>query len=265
MNTPPKIGSCCAAFYASDFARLLLGESFHPGGVALTQRLGDLLRLTAQMHVLDVASGQGTSAFCLAESFGCRVTGVELSPESVRGAMAESERRGLSKQVKFLEGSSEGLPFPDGAFDAVICECAFCTFGDKPLAAREFHRVLRSGGRVGLSDLTRTAQPLPQLEGLLAWIACIADAKPVKHYSGILTSAGCAIEEIEDHSDALIEMVRQIQGKLLWAEVMTGLKKLDLPGVDFFTAKRFASAALDAIRAGKLGYAIITGIRSHAA
>ena len=58
---------CCAKLYESDLVKLLLGDSFHPGGLRLTERLGSLLRLTAESRVLDVASGNGTSAFFLAE------------------------------------------------------------------------------------------------------------------------------------------------------------------------------------------------------
>ncbi len=126
-------------------------------------------------------------------------------------------------------------------------------------AAPEFYRALRPGARLGLSDLTRTADSLPELDGLLAWIACIGDAQPIQRYAEILASAGFQLGLVEDHSGALIEMVEQIQGRLLWAEVMTGLKKLELPGVDFPTAKQFAKSALQAIRAGLLGYAIVMG------
>jgi hypothetical protein len=51
-----------------------------------------------------------------------------------------------------------------------------------------------------------------------------------------------------------MEMVREIQGRLLGAEVMAGLGKINLAGVDFATGKRFAQAAVAAIRDGKLGY-----------
>ena len=53
-----------------------------------------------------------------------------------------------------------------------------CTFPNKQTAAGEFSRVLKPGGRLGLSDLTRTAGLLPELDGLLSWIACIGDARP---------------------------------------------------------------------------------------
>jgi SAM-dependent methyltransferase len=254
----PSVKQCCAAFYGSDLARLLLGDSFHPGGTELTGRLGALLDLTNDSRVLDVASGRGTSAFHLAESFGCKVVGVDLSEENVRAAAAEAANRGLDELVAFQLGDAERLPFEDGSFNAIVCECAFCTFPSKSIAAQEFHRVLKPGGQVGLSDLTRTTEQLSGLEGLLSWIACIGDALPVERYVRILEEAGFGIQRVEDHSDALLEMVRQVQAKLLGAEIMAGLRKIDLPGVDFTTGKQFAQAAMQAVRDGKLGYGVIT-------
>lgn len=236
-----RLKSCCATAYESDFARILLGDSFHPGGLPLTERLGHLLRLMPADHVLDVAAGKGESAAFLAKTFGCSVTAIDLNAS---GAV--------------VQGDAESLPFPDASFDAVICECAFCTFPDKSAAASEFHRVLRPGGRAGISDLTRNG-PLPsELEGLLAWIACIADARPVAEYARYLESAGFTLPAIEPHNDALRQMVRDIEGRLLGAELMTKLKKLDLPGADFDQAKSLARAAAGAVRADLLGYALIT-------
>lgn len=255
-----SVKQCCAAFYGSDMARLLLGDSFHPGGTALTRHLGELLHLGPSSLVLDVASGRGTSAFHLAESFGCRVVGVDLSEENIRIASEEATRRGISDRVSFHVGDAERLPFDDGAFDAIVCECAFCTFPEKQAAAGEFIRVLKPGGQLGLSDLTRTDELIPELDGLLAWIACIGDALPVDRYAQLLRTAGFHIETIEDHSEALNQMVRQIQGKLLGAEIMTGLGKLDLPGVDLARAKKFAQAALIAIRERKLGYVVLVAL-----
>ena len=256
-----SVKQCCAAFYGSDLARLLLGDSFHPGGTSLTQRLGVLLCINPESTVLDVASGRGTSAFHLAESFGCHVAGVDLSEENVRLATDEAARRGISTQVRFQVGDAERLPFDDCTFDSILCECAFCTFPSKKIAAEEFLRLLKPGGHLGLSDLTRSEEAIPELEGLLSWIACIGDALPIHRYTGILEAAGFQIRTHEDHSDALSEMARQIQGKLLGAEIMAGLKKIDLPGVNFATARQFARAALDATGQRKLGYAVILAQR----
>ena len=257
MSSPDALKQCCARLYESDFARLLLGDSFHPGGTKLTERLGELLGLDAQSRVLDIASGTGTSALVLAERFSCEVVGVDYGSHNVEKANAAATARGVDKRVSFRTGDAERLPFPDASFDAVICECAFCTFPEKTAAAAEFARVLRSGGGIGLSDLTR-CQVLPEeLSGLLAWVACIADAQPVEAYTRYLCEAGLRVERIEPHDEALLEMVNQVRMKLLGAEIMAGLKKLELPGVDFAAAKEMARSALSAIREGSLGYATI--------
>ena len=252
-----ELKSCCAAVYQSDFARILLGDSFHPGGQRLTVRLGEQLALGPGARVLDVASGKGESALFLAGKFGCEVVGVEFGPQNVMEANARAEAAQCGQLVKFVEGDAEHLDFPDAGFDAVICECAFCTFPNKRAAASEFARVVRPGGRVGMSDLTRSG-PLPQeLEGLLAWIACIADARPVEEYAGYLEAAGFDVTAIEAHNEALAEMARDVQGRLLGIEIMVKLKKLDLPGTDFEQAKQLARAAAKAIQEGLLGYSLI--------
>jgi ubiquinone/menaquinone biosynthesis C-methylase UbiE len=257
-TAPADVKQCCANVYESDFAKLLLGDSFHPGGLRLTERLGQLLQLDSSSRALDVASGRGTSAIFLVERFGCEVVGLDYGRHNVDRANAEAAERGFSSLVRFEQGDAESLSFPDGSFDAVICECAFCTFPDKARAAREFARVLKPGGRVGVSDLTRAAELPKELESVLAWIACIADAQPVEKYVDWFRTAGLAPQATEPHNEALIEMVRQIQGKLLGVEIMSGLKTIDLAGIDLTAAKQMAKTAMNAIQQRQLGYAFIT-------
>jgi len=256
-----EIKSCCATLYESDLARMLLGDSFHPGGLRLTRRLGEKLGLQKGQRVLDVASGKGESAIFLARTFGCEVVGVDFGPENVKQAAARAASAGADVPISFHQGDAEKIDFPDATFDAVICECAFCTFPDKRAAASEFARVLKTGGAVGLSDLTRAATLPTELTGLLAWVACIADARPVEEYAGYLESAGMSGVEIEAHDEALAQMVRDIQGKLLGVELMSKLKKFDLGGIDFEQAKSMARAAGDAVRAKTLGYSIVVAHR----
>lgn len=255
------IKQCCARLYESDLAQVLLGESFHPGGLALTERLGTLLGLDSTSKVLDVACGKGSSAVFLAERFGCEVVGIDYSAQNVEQATAAAAARGLSGRVRFLQADAERMPSGDGLYDAVVCECAFCTFPDKPSAAREFARVLRRGGEVGLSDLTRTPDLRKELGGLLAWVACIADAQSLASYRAYLTGAGFRVSRTEAHDDTLAEMVHQVRMKLLGLEIMTGLKKLELPALDLPAAKAMAQAAIEAIKQGKLGYAIVCGVK----
>lgn len=255
------IKQCCAAIYDSDVARLLLGESFHPGGTKLTERLGQFLNLGPRTRVLDVAAGKGTSALFLATRFGCEVVGIDFSQRNVDHAEREANVRGLSGKVDFQCGDAEQLPFDDGSFDAVICECALCTFPNKRAAASEFVRVLRASGGVGLSDLTRQGALAPQLDDLVSWVACIGDALPLSGYVDLLSGAKLDVQVTEEHNDVLTEYVNQMRSRLLVAEVMTGLKKLALPGFDIESAKEIAKHALAAIDARNLGYALIVAMK----
>ena len=164
---PARLKQCCAALYESDLTKLLLGDSFHPGGERLTERLAEMLNLGPASRVLDVAAGKGTSACHLAERFGCDVTGIDYGEQNVDAANRMAGNRCLGGRVRFRHADAERLPFADSSFDIVLCECAFCTFPDKHAAAREFARVLRAGGRVGVSDLTRNGPLGAELEGLL--------------------------------------------------------------------------------------------------
>ena len=78
MSASDQLKSCCAATYESDFARLLLGDSFHPGGLALTARIGELLELKPGQRLLDVAAGQGESAIFLGQEIWLRGGGHRL-------------------------------------------------------------------------------------------------------------------------------------------------------------------------------------------
>jgi len=260
LQSPETLKACCVALYESDWATLLLGDSYHPGRLQLTERLGSMLDLQPGHHVLDVASGLGSSAIYLAQRFGCQVVGVDFSRQIVEQANANAAEAGISQLVQFKQGDAERLPFEDRSFDALICECAFCTFPSKPQAASQFARVLRPGGRIGLSDLTRSGPLPPELDTLMAWVACIADAQPIEEYMSILTLAGFSMDQVEIHDEALAELIHEIRGKLLVAELMANLKRLDIPEwVEFEEAGRLAKITAETVNQGKLGYALFSG------
>jgi len=266
MNEPRAVSStdvksCCATLYASDWARLLLGETFHPGGLVLTKRLGELLGLGPDDRVLDVASGIGTSAIFLAERFGCSVVGIDYGDVEVRTATEKAREAGVVDWVRFERGDAERLPFADATADVVICECAFCTFPDKAAAAREFARVLRPGGRVGLSDLTRSGPMPSELQTLLGWLACLGDARPVEEYVTYLVEAGFSRPTVEEHPESLRNLVREIRGKLIGAEVLAKLGKLPIPIADFRQAKELAKVASAAVEEGRFGYSLLIARR----
>jgi arsenite methyltransferase len=138
-----------ARLFESDLGNRLLGTSFHPGGLKLTERLCTLLCLTPESHVLDVACGEGAKSVFLAKRFRCHLVGLDYSNQNVAQATELARANGLASRVYFDCGNAEHLPFPDASFDAIICECALYTFQNKLNATHEFARVLRTSGRIG--------------------------------------------------------------------------------------------------------------------
>lgn len=252
---------CCAAVYGSDLVALLLGDAYHPGGSGLTRRLAARLAPASGEHVLDVASGRGASALLLATEYGCTVTGVDLAGPNVATATHTARSAGLADRVLFRQGDAERLPIGPASADVVICECAFCTFPDKPTAAGELARVLVPGGRLGVSDVTAVPDQLPpELTGLGAWIACVADARPLDEYAALLASAGLTVTHTERHDGAVTAMIDQIEARLTVVRLTAGQRAESL-GLDFARAPAVLAAARAAVADGVLGYAILTATK----
>jgi arsenite methyltransferase len=265
MTQPPtgeELKACCAAAYSSDIVALLLGDSYHPGGTALTRRLADALALAPGARVLDVASGRGTTALLIADAYRAQVDGVDYSAANTALAQGAAQAAGLAGTARFTTGDAEQLPYPDGVFDAVVCECALCTFPDKQRAAAESTRVLKPGGRLGITDVTVDPARLPsELTGLAARIACIADARPLDAYADILAAAGLRIQRTERHDGAMLRMIDRIEARLRLLR-MTAPAKLTAAGGDLDAAPTVLGAARTAVADGVLGYALLIAERS---
>ncbi|MBN0043003.1 methyltransferase domain-containing protein [Streptomyces actuosus] len=265
MNRPPSgepLKSCCGAAYSSDAVALLLGESYHPGGTALTRRLADILALAPGTRVLDVASGRGTTALLLAHAYGVEADGVDYAAANTARARDAARAAGLAGRARFITGDAERLPYGDATFGAVVCECALCTFPDKGRAAAEFARVLRPGGRLGISDVTAETDRIPpELRGPAARIACVADARPLEAYAEILAAVGLRTLVTERHDDAMLRMIDRIQARLDLLRV-TVPARLAEAGVDLASAPAVLDAARAAVADGVLGYALLVAERT---
>jgi ubiquinone/menaquinone biosynthesis C-methylase UbiE len=93
--------------------------------------------------------------------------------------------------VEFLKGYIEEIPLPDRSVDVVISNCVINLSTDKPAVFDEIHRVLRPGGRIGISDIV--ADDTLSLEDRAergSWVGCIAGALSYSEYRDLLTGAG---------------------------------------------------------------------------
>jgi len=128
---------------------------FHIGGQAATLQLAQLAGMGIGMRVLDLGCGLGGPARTLAQHYGCKVTGLDLTEEFCRVATMLTGLCGMQDDVSFLHGNALHMPFDDGAFDLVWTQQAGMNIEDKLRLYQEANRVLAAGGRLVFQEVLR--------------------------------------------------------------------------------------------------------------
>ena len=134
------------AFDWSDIGRIV-GPCIRPGGTALSERALELCDLPAGSLVADIGCGAGGTLQHLERSGLYRLVGLDHSETLLSEAAARLET------ARFIQGRAETIPFRNGTFDAVFCECVLSILDDRSAALDELSRVLKDGGYLVVSDL----------------------------------------------------------------------------------------------------------------
>jgi SAM-dependent methyltransferase len=194
-------GSCCCS--GSSTADVISGNIGYsdddirsvPEGANLGLGCGNpvaLASLKTGETVLDLGSGAGFDCFIASAKVGetGKVIGVDMTPDMLDRARANALKGGY-KNVEFRLGEIEHIPAADGSIDAVISNCVINLSTDKPQVFREAYRVLRSGGRIMISDIV-LLDDLPQniMESVAAYVGCIAGASLKDDYIMAIRDAG---------------------------------------------------------------------------
>jgi len=142
--------------------------------------------------VLDLGSGAGFDAFLAARAVGPKghVIGVDMTPEMVTIARANAAKVGHDN-VGFRLGEIEHLPVADSTVDVIISNCVINLSPDKPAVFRETFRVLKSGGRLAVSDVVAMS-PIPDelKKDWELYTGCVAGASIVDDLRSMLGEAG---------------------------------------------------------------------------
>ena len=182
-------------------ADLAVVDEFHIRGRKATLELGAKMNLTLRSHVLDIGSGLGGPARTLAETYGCRVTGIDLTQAFCDAAAAMSDWVGLESRVSFKQGDATNLPFEDGTFDAAMTIHVAMNIAAKDRMYLEARRVLKPGGVFAVYDVLQgeggeVLYPVPWARD--PSISHLATPDEMK---SLLTGAGFKLLDVHDSSD----------------------------------------------------------------
>jgi arsenite methyltransferase len=206
------------------------GFTKHPGGFKATRELVNACHIDRESYVLEIGCGVGRTPCTIVEETGCRMMGIDLSEGMVEKARERAKTKGLEDHLEFRVADAQDLPFEDGTFDAVISESVNAFVPDKAKAMREYARVTKPGGYVGLNEVHWVQEPSPELVQYARLIMAGAQFLTVEGWKSLLVDAG--LQEIEVHSFKLdmrqqrIDEMRSIEkgeGTKAWGRFLKGL------------------------------------------
>ena len=187
--------------------------------------------LRAGEAVLEVACGSGGLAVRLARERDVTVVGVDLNPAGIQAATAAAERAGVADRATFRTADADRpLPFDDGSFDLVFCNDAVNHFRDRAAVLRDWHRVLRPGGRCLYTDPIVVTGPLTNEEIAVRSSIGFFVFTPVGANEQALSQAGFTDVKTLDVTEGVAESSRR------WRDARAGREELlrGLEGDDGF-------------------------------
>ena len=184
-------------------------DEFHIGGRAATVHAVAKMGLTAQDHVLDVGCGIGGATRYIAATFGCRVTGIDLTPGYIAAAEELARRTGLVGRVDYRIASALAMPFDAAAFDAAITLHVAMNIKDRGTLYAEVARVLKPRAVFCIYDVMKG--PTDQLRFPLPWaeVPATSHLTTPQEMQGLLSDAGFQVETVEDRTRFAADFLRQ--------------------------------------------------------
>ncbi len=184
-------------------------DEFHIGGRKATEYLASKMSLSASDHVLDIGCGIGGAARFIAAQTGCRVTGIDLTPEYIETAKTLTERTGQTSSVRLQTASALAMPFKDKSFDKAFTIHVAMNIADRASLYGEIARVTKPGAVLVLFDIMRKG------EGDLTYPVPWAESDETSHLTtagemrALLGTAGFDIGDVEDRTAFAVDFFKQ--------------------------------------------------------
>ena len=172
------------------------GITKHLGGLKATRELAELCHMEKGKSVLVVGCGIGATSCYLAERYGVKVIGVDISEGMVTRAKERARRKGLEGKVEFRTADAQKLPFKDTLFDVVVSESVIAFVNDKLKAIKEYLRVTKPGGFVGLNECLWLKTPPAELVEYLSRLMGGPEFRNSEDWQKLLKEAG--LKNIEE-------------------------------------------------------------------
>jgi len=186
-------------------------DEFHLGRREATREFARDLDVSDGLRLIDIGSGLGGPARYIASTYGCAVTGVDLTDEFVKVANVLTERCGMAAQVSFRQASALALPFADQSFDRATLIHVGMNIEDKARLFAEARRVLKPGGRFGLYEVMQMrdgALPYPMPWAMTPETSFVRSPET---YRQLLKEAGFTVESEQDRSALAIRMAQEMR------------------------------------------------------
>ena len=260
LDTQP-VGACCSIIYSHPLATWLIGESFHPGGLALTDELAVLTELGPGKRLLDAGCGRGASTVHLAESTGCEAVGLTLESDGVERGHKLAEATVVADRVQFVQDDILRMDTVQGEFDVVLMECVLSTLEQKPESLHQLYRITKPGGLIALTDVTVSEELPEELQGSIGAALCMADARDLDEYMSLVEEAGFKVKEYRSAKEAVQGLIKKIGTRLMIADAAIGLGSLDVDRSLIVDARDALKVASKLVDDGTLGYGLIVAQR----
>jgi sarcosine/dimethylglycine N-methyltransferase len=185
-------------------------EHLHTGGLATTRDQAEQITLTPDSRVLDIGCGIGGPSRYLAHTYGCRVDGIDLTPELVETGQVLTERCGLAERVTLQLGDALDLAFPDETFDVVWCQNVTMNIADKARFLASAYRVLKPGGLFTSTEFSLGPGGDIIYPVVWAYDASTNYLDPEDVMRAQFDAARFCIREWTNYSDSIVERAKQI-------------------------------------------------------